>query len=71
MSSSPLFFEPALHWRKSSRSTPEGSNCVEVAGTGAMIAFRDSTNPTGPALGFTRLEMSTFTGRIKSGELDL
>jgi Domain of unknown function (DUF397) len=36
-----------LRWRKSSRSTANGSNgnCVEVAFAGSVIAVRDSKNP--------------------------
>jgi hypothetical protein len=37
-----------LAWRKSSRSTSEGSNgeCVEIAFTGPVVAVRDSKNPS-------------------------
>lgn len=36
-----------LSWRKSSRSTANGSNgnCVEVAFAGPVVAVRDSKNP--------------------------
>ena len=36
-----------LRWRKSSRSTANGSNgnCVEVAFAGPVVAMRDSKNP--------------------------
>lgn len=39
-------------WRKSSRSTANGSdgNCVEVAFDGAATALRDSKNSRGPVL---------------------
>lgn len=43
-----------LAWRKSSRSSQDGSNgaCVEVAFTGPAIAVRDSKNPAVGALAF-------------------
>ncbi|WBB97860.1 DUF397 domain-containing protein [Solwaraspora sp. WMMA2080] len=41
------------HWRKSSRSSASGSNCVEVATlAGGSIGVRDSKDPHGPTLLF-------------------
>ncbi|OLT38185.1 DUF397 domain-containing protein [Actinomadura sp. CNU-125] len=37
-------------WRKASRSTDTGGNCVELAGLPDGIGIRDSKNPTGPKL---------------------
>ena len=37
-------------WRKSSHSTAEGDNCVEVAGVSDVVAVRDSKDPDGPVL---------------------
>jgi hypothetical protein len=62
---------PAV-WRKSSRSNGNGgNNCVAVAflGDGAT-AVRDSKNPAGPALVFTRDEWDAFVGGVKDGEFD-
>nr|MDT0662768.1 DUF397 domain-containing protein [Micromonospora sp. DSM 115978] len=56
-----------LAWRKSSRSGPNCDNCVEVAIAESAIAVRDSKNPTGPALTFTRDEWSTFVGGTRGG----
>jgi hypothetical protein len=39
---------PTIHWRKSSFSGGENSDCVELAGT--LDAVRDSKNPGGPIL---------------------
>jgi hypothetical protein len=59
-------------WKKSSRSNGNGgSNCVEVAQLGAAVAVRDSKNPTGPALVFTRPEWVAFVGGVRDGEFDL
>ena len=39
---------PTIHWRKSSFSGGENSDCVELVGT--LDAVRDSKNPDGPIL---------------------
>ena len=39
----------ALHWFKSSYSSNEGGNCIEVATQSAAVHVRDSKN-TGPTL---------------------
>jgi hypothetical protein len=50
-------------WRKSSSSHANG-NCVEIASHGAAVQVRDSKNPSGPVLSFSRAEWAAFTGRI-------
>lgn len=57
-------------WRKSSRSGGQGGQCVEVADLGTVVGFRDSKNPDGPRLVFSRREMAGFAARVKSGRLD-
>lgn len=55
-------FEGAV-WTKSSRSGGSEGQCVEcadVARTHSGIAVRDSKNPDGPALLFTRSVFATF-----------
>lgn len=42
-----------LTWVKSSYSTNDGPQCVEVATAPATIHVRDSKNIPGPELGFT------------------
>ncbi|MFI7080562.1 DUF397 domain-containing protein [Micromonospora sp. NPDC049903] len=40
-------------WRKSTRSGPDGGNCVEVADNlSGVVAVRDSKDPAGPVLVF-------------------
>ncbi|WP_422755058.1 DUF397 domain-containing protein [Micromonospora sp. WMMD708] len=40
-------------WRKSTRSGPDGGNCVEVADNlSGVVAVRDSKDPEGPVLAF-------------------
>ncbi|HEX3921124.1 MAG TPA: DUF397 domain-containing protein [Streptosporangiaceae bacterium] len=56
-------------WIKSSHSGPTGGNCVEVAFlTGGQIAMRNSREPCGPALVFTRGEWDAFLGGAADGE---
>ncbi|RKS79033.1 uncharacterized protein DUF397 [Actinomadura pelletieri DSM 43383] len=35
-------------WRKASRSTSNGGECIEVASIPGVVALRDSKNPDGP-----------------------
>lgn len=58
-------------WRKSSYSNGNGGNCVEVADlTDGGRAVRDSKNPHGPALVFTRAEWAAFTAGVRASEFD-
>ncbi len=57
-------------WRKSRRSGQLG-NCVEAAVLdNGKIAMRNSRYPSGPALIFTRDEMTAFLAGAKDGEFD-
>lgn len=47
-------------WRRSSHSNTQGNQCVEVAAFGDRIALRDSKNPDGPVLLFSRTEWKEF-----------
>lgn len=60
----------SAHWRKSSRSTDTGGECVEVAGLPGVIAVRDSKDPSGPALGVERREFGAFARRVLAGRYD-
>ncbi|MEV5412687.1 DUF397 domain-containing protein [Thermopolyspora sp. NPDC052614] len=52
-------------WRKSSYSSAEGQNCVEVAITPAGVAVRDSKNPAGPVLTFGGRAWRKFLAEVK------
>lgn len=57
-------------WRKSRHSGQLG-NCVETATLASgEVAMRNSRDPHGPALIFTRDEMAAFLAGAKDGEFD-
>jgi uncharacterized protein DUF397 len=57
-------------WRKSRHSGQLG-NCVETAALGSgEVAMRNSRDPGGPALIFTRNELAAFLAGAKDGEFD-
>lgn len=68
---SPTSGDLGLRWRKSSRSSPNGNDCVEVAELPRAIAVRDSKDPDGPRLTFSQAAWSVLAARINGGELDL
>jgi hypothetical protein len=59
-----------LAWRKSSYSSSEGGNCVEVADLPRHVAVRDSKDPYGPHLTFTCDAWRAFSRDIQSGKHD-
>lgn len=57
-------------WRKSSHSGSMG-NCVEVARLASGdVAVRNSRDPHGPALVYTKAEIAAFLAGVKDGEFD-
>jgi hypothetical protein len=52
-------------WRKSSRSSPNGGNCVEVAGLPSGVGVRDSKDPVGPKLVVSRGEFAMLVAALK------
>jgi hypothetical protein len=49
-----------VHWFKSSYSSGEGGECVEVATSPGTVHVRDSKDKQGPQLAFTPAEWSAF-----------
>jgi hypothetical protein len=58
-------------WRKSSRSTSQGGDCVEVARLNPEVGIRDSKNPTGGYLSLTGTQFADLLRDIKAGKLSL
>ena len=57
-------------WRKSTVSNSQGA-CVELARLGSgEFAVRNSRNPDGPALIYTRAEIEALIEGVKMGEFD-
>jgi hypothetical protein len=59
----------SAEWRKSTLSNANG--CVEVAIQGDGVAVRDSKDPSGLVLEFSRHEWAAFLGGVRAGELEL
>ena len=55
----------SLTWRKSSYSTSNGGNCVEVGTTRDAIAVRDSKDPYGPVLAVSRASWQAFSRHLR------
>jgi hypothetical protein len=57
-------------WQKSRRSNPSG-NCVECAALpDGSVAMRNSRDPEGVALIYTRAEIEAFLGGVRDGDFD-
>ena len=57
-------------WRKAQVSNPSG-DCVELARVGdSGVAVRNSRDPQGPALVYTRAEIVAFLRGAKDGDFD-
>ncbi|MET8646450.1 DUF397 domain-containing protein [Streptomyces sp. NPDC004074] len=57
-------------WIKSRQSAIEG-NCVEMAALpDGGVALRNSRDPEGPALIYTRAEVAAFLAGARAGEFD-
>ncbi|MEU7922571.1 DUF397 domain-containing protein [Micromonospora zamorensis] len=54
-------------WRKSTRSSGNGGDCVEVADNlPGIVGVRDSKDPAGPALVFGSVAWRVFVGMAKA-----
>jgi hypothetical protein len=67
MNPSPSAGLPAAAWRKSTRSTGGGSNCVEVACLPGGMAIRDSKHPEGGTLIVTPAVFRDLADGIRQG----
>ncbi|NKZ09021.1 DUF397 domain-containing protein [Actinomadura latina] len=53
-------------WRKASRSSNNGGNCVELARLADTVAIRDSKDPEGPKLLLTPRSLRDLTQALKN-----
>lgn len=53
-------------WRKSSRSTAQADNCVEVADVPNVVALRDSKDPNGPKIIVSRADFRHLAETLKN-----
>ncbi|WP_125261799.1 DUF397 domain-containing protein [Streptomyces alboflavus] len=60
---------PVLKWRKSSYSEASGNACVEIAGSGDLVAVRDSKHPELPSTTMGREAWAHFTDALGKGLL--
>lgn len=59
-----------VRWRKSRYSNSQG-NCVEMAELpDGQVAMRNSRDPGGPALVYTRAEIGALVAGAKDGDFD-
>jgi len=58
-----------LEWVRASRCYGHG-DCVELAIDGHVVLIRDSKNPDGAHLRFTRAEFAAFIDGARRGEFD-
>ncbi|MEU9886855.1 DUF397 domain-containing protein [Sphaerisporangium sp. NPDC051011] len=60
----------AARWVKSSYSSDNGGDCIEVATLSVEgVVLRDSKRPNGPVLRIPATEWAAFRNSLKSGEL--
>ncbi|MEU6859822.1 DUF397 domain-containing protein [Glycomyces sp. NPDC046736] len=62
-----------IRWRKSSRSSDNGPNCVEagpLADGSGRVAVRHSHHPEGSVIVYTRAEWVAFLAGARDGEFD-
>lgn len=52
-------------WRKSSHSSNQGDDCVELADLGEVVGLRDSKEPDGPKLLVARAEFVALLATLK------
>jgi hypothetical protein len=55
-----------MMWRKATRSTNNGGQCIELATLRGNVAVRDSKDPEGPRLLFGREAFRVFVAEVKS-----
>ncbi len=63
-------FDPTIiTWTTSSFSNGAGGMCVEAGAFDGGVIVRDSKNPTGATLSFSRAEWAAFVDGVENGEM--
>jgi hypothetical protein len=57
--------EDIMNWRKTSYSSSNGGECVEVAGDNSRVLIRDTQDRTGPTLRFSADAWGKFAATVK------
>jgi Domain of unknown function (DUF397) len=60
-----------ITWHKSTASGGGGGDCVEVAVVDDSVLVRNSRDPLGSVLSFTRQEWAAFLEGVNNGEFTL
>ncbi|MER6814650.1 DUF397 domain-containing protein [Spirillospora sp. NPDC000708] len=55
-----------MTWRKSSRSSEQGDNCIEIADFVKAVALRDSKDPNGPKIIVSRSDFRHLAETLKN-----
>ena len=58
--------EDIMNWRKSSYSSSNGGECIEIADHDSRILIRDTKDSQGPILRFTADAWKAFAKKLKS-----
>jgi hypothetical protein len=66
-----LEISDGLQFRKSAMSSNNGGGCVEIAGDREHVFVRNSRDPHGPVIRFTRFEWECFIDGAQKHEFDL
>jgi hypothetical protein len=59
-----------MNWRKSTYSSGNGGECVEVAGHADRVLVRDTKDRQGPALAFSQAAWRRFAAQVKRSLAD-
>ncbi|MFF0725734.1 DUF397 domain-containing protein [Streptomyces sp. NPDC004134] len=62
--------DPGLSWFKSSYSSVQGGDCIEVAPTPHTVHVRDSKDPEGAILRFTPDAWAEFIALVVATDLE-
>lgn len=60
----------SVTWRKASRSSGSGNDCVELATVGNLVAVRDSKHPERHTMLVSRSALQQLVEEIRAGHHD-